>query len=105
GSYGGCIRTLKPGGRYLTGNPRLSVMIRSALTNRLTDKTASFAFARETHEELLSLKSMIEGGRITSIVDQVFPMHESAEAHRMVETEQRRGAIVILIDDEGSEGA
>ena len=28
--YGACIRALRPGGRYLSGNPRLAVMVRSA---------------------------------------------------------------------------
>ena len=46
-SYAACIRALNPNGRYLSGNPRLSVMLRSVLTTRLTDKTASFAFARD----------------------------------------------------------
>jgi NADPH:quinone reductase-like Zn-dependent oxidoreductase len=97
-SYGACIRTLNPGGRYLVGNPRLSVMLRSFFTTRFTDKTARFAFAGETKAALRTLKEMIEDGRIKSIVDRVYPMHQAAEAHRRVETEQRLGAVVIAID-------
>ena len=98
-SYTACVRALNPGGRYLSGNPRLSFMLRSVLTTRLTGKTAGFAFARETKEELTALKEMIEDGRIRSIVDRVYPMEQAAEAHRRVETEQRRGAVVIAIGD------
>lgn len=98
-SYSGCIALLKPKGRYLSGNPRLSVMLRSFLTTRFTDKTASFAFARETKKELLALKKMIEDGKIHSIVDTVLPMQQAAEAHTRVETEQRVGAVVIGFDD------
>ncbi len=96
-SYSDCIRSLKPNGRYLCGNPRLSVMLRSVLTNWLSDKSASFAFARETEEELLALKAMIEEGSVRSIVDRVLPMEEVSEAHYLVETEQRIGAIVLEI--------
>ena len=96
-SYSDCIRCLKPKGRYLCGNPRLSVMLRSVLTNWFSDKFASFAFARETAEELLALKAMIEDGSVRSIVDRVLPMEQAGEAHRLVETEQRVGAIVIEI--------
>jgi len=99
--FSGCIRALNPGGRYLSGNPRLSVMFRSVWTNRFTDKSASFAFARETKEELLALKEMIEARKIESIVDRIYPMEQAAEAHRRVETEQRIGAIVIAIGDRG----
>jgi NADPH:quinone reductase-like Zn-dependent oxidoreductase len=96
-SYGACIRALNPNGRYLSGNPRLSVMLRSVLTTRLTDKTASFAFAAESREELLALKEMIETGTVISIVDKVYPMEQAIDAHRRVETEQRLGAVVIEI--------
>ncbi len=96
-SYADCIRALNPNGRYLSGNPRLSVMVRSVFTTRFTNKTARFAFAGETKEDLLNLKEMIEDRRIKSIVDRVYPMEQASDAHRRVETEQRLGAIVIAI--------
>lgn len=96
-SYSACISMLEPNGRYLSGNPRLSLMLRSVLTTWFTNKTVRFAFARESKEELLALKKMIEDGDIVSIVDRVLPMEQAVEAHRLVETEQRSGAIVIAI--------
>ncbi len=102
--YRACIDLLNAGGRYLCGNPRLAVMWRSMLTTRFTDRTATCAFARETVEELTALRDMIENGEISSIVDRVLPMHQAADAHRLVETEQRVGAVVIAIDD-GDAGA
>ena len=98
-SYSTCINALNPNGRYLSGNPRLSVMLRSVFTTRFTNKTASFAFARETKEELLTLKLMIEEGKTRSIVDRVYSMQQAAEAHHRVETEERVGAVVIAIGD------
>lgn len=102
GSYSDRIRVLRPGGRYLTGNPRLSVMLRSPITTRFSDKTASFAFARETREELAALREMIEAGKIRPIVDRVLPMEQAVEAHRLVESEERLGAIVISVNNGGS---
>jgi NADPH:quinone reductase-like Zn-dependent oxidoreductase len=96
-SYTSCIRILNPNGRYLSGNPRISVMVRSMFTTWLTSKTARFAFAGETKADLLTLKEMIEDGRIKSIVDRVYPMEQASEAHRRVETEQRLGAVVIAV--------
>ncbi|EAQ99478.1 NAD(P)-dependent alcohol dehydrogenase [Congregibacter litoralis] len=98
-SYSASIRALKPNGRYLTANPRFSVMLRATITSRFSDKTVKFAFARESKEELMSLKQMIEDGKIRSIVDRTYPMDQAAEAHRRVETEQRLGAVVIVIGD------
>lgn len=96
-SYAACIAALKPGGRYLMGNPRLWDMLKSVLTPLLTDKTVTFTFARETQEELLALKTMTEEGKIRPIVDRVYPMEQVAEAHRRVEAEQRLGIIVIAM--------
>ena len=99
-SYGACIRRLNTNGRYLTGNPTLSFMLRSVFTTWFSEKTVRFAFARESEEELLALKAMIEAGDIGSIVEKVYPMEQIAEAHRRVETEERLGALVIAIGDQ-----
>ena len=94
-SYSKCINALNPKGRYLMANPRLSNMLRAILTSMFTNKKAIFAFARETEEELLALKKMIEEGRIKSTVDKVYSFEQAIEAHRRVETEQRLGTVVI----------
>lgn len=63
-SYSKCIKSHKPGGRYLIGNPRVSDMLRSFFTSKFTSQTASFAFAEGKEQELLELKTMIEAGTI-----------------------------------------
>jgi NADPH:quinone reductase-like Zn-dependent oxidoreductase len=98
-SYTACVKTLNPNGRYLMANPRISDMIRSIFTTRFTNKTVRLAFAGETEEELTELKKMSEEGELSPIVHKVFPMDQAADAHRMVEAEQRLGAIVITIGD------
>ncbi|RZV34819.1 MAG: NAD(P)-dependent alcohol dehydrogenase [Chromatiales bacterium] len=98
-SYSGCVRLLNPNGRYLTGNPTFSFMLRSVFTTWFSDKTVLFRFARESEEELLSLKAMIEAGEIGSIVEKVYPMEQAAEAHRRVDTEERLGALVVAIGE------
>ena len=96
-SFSDCMRELKENGRYCTGNPRFLVMLRCLWTSRFTDKTASFAFARESLEELEALRTMIEAGQVRSIVEEVVPMEQVADAHRRVENETRLGAIVISL--------
>ena len=98
-SYSNCIKLLKPGGRYLIGNPRLSDMLRSVFTSKFTSQTSSFTFAGEREEELFELKQMIEAGTIKSIVDKVYSPEQAAEAHRRVETEQRLGVVVINMEN------
>jgi NADPH:quinone reductase-like Zn-dependent oxidoreductase len=97
-SYSNCVNSLNSKGRYLMGNPRISDMLRSVVTSKLTNKTAIFAFAGEKEEELLELKEMVEAGKIKSIIDRNYPPEQAAEAHRRVETEQRLGIVVISMD-------
>jgi len=104
-SYAACIKALHPDGRYLSGNPRLSVMLRSVFTTWFTKRTARFAFARETKAELSALKEMVERGNVRSIVDRIYPMEQAAAAHQRVETEQRRGAVVIAMSGYGDESS
>ncbi|MDE8604806.1 NAD(P)-dependent alcohol dehydrogenase [Marinomonas sp. RSW2] len=94
-SYSAWVNMLKPNGRYLLANPRLSDMLRSIMTSKFTDKKATFIFAGEKEEELLTLKKMIEEGTIKSIVDKTYSYEQAADAHRRVESEQRLGAVIV----------
>jgi len=96
--YGACVRCLKPGGRYLLGNPRLSDMLRSGLTSTFTDKDVIFAFAGETIEELEALADMLGRGELEVPIDRILPLDKAPEAHRRVETEERVGAVVLSHD-------
>jgi NADPH:quinone reductase-like Zn-dependent oxidoreductase len=97
-SYSECVKVLNPKGRYLMANPRMSDMLRSVLTSKLTDKTSIFVFAGEKEEELLALKEMIEERKIKSIIDKIYPLEQASEAHLRVETEQRLGTVVISME-------
>ena len=96
-SFDGCIKMLNSNGRYIIGNPRMSDMIRCVITTKTTDKTARFAFAKETVEELETLKTMLAAGQITPVIDKLLPMESASEAHHLVETEKRLGAIVLTM--------
>jgi NADPH:quinone reductase-like Zn-dependent oxidoreductase len=96
-SYSGCVERLKDGGRFLMANPRLSLMFRSVLTTRLSNKSVLFAFAGEKRRELVALKKMVEANQIRSIIDTVYPPEQANEAHYRVETENRIGSVVIAM--------
>lgn len=95
--YARTVAVLKPDGRYLSGNPRISTMLRCVATTRFSGRTARFRFAPENRDGLHSLARLVEAGRIGSIVDSVYPLAEAAEAHRRVDAERRVGAIVLEI--------
>lgn len=104
-SYSACIRALRPKGRYLAGNPGLTLMARSVVTNLRSDKRVDFAFADETRAGLDALREMVERGEIKPIVDTVYPLSAAATAHERVEREERVGAIVLSLDAEEGRAA
>ncbi len=93
--FAGCMRVLKPGGRYLIANPRLSDLARTILPSRYEDRKSFAAFAGETQAELEALRDLIEAGHIRPVVDRVYSLPDAAEAHRRVETEERLGSVVL----------
>ena len=99
--YSSCMRALKPDGRYATANPTMTKMLRSFLTNRIGSRKSIFSFARETREELDELASMAADGRIRPVIDRILPPEKAPEAHRLVETEQRVGMVVISLLAQG----
>lgn len=92
-----CLKVLNPAGRYLTANPSLYKMLASPLLEILTGKSISFAFAKETVDELLILKSLLEQNIIKPVIDKVFVMEEAQSAHHRVESEQRLGSVILKI--------
>jgi NADPH:quinone reductase-like Zn-dependent oxidoreductase len=101
-SYGACIGALNAKGRYLSGNPRFTVMLRCPFTTWFSDKTAKFAFAKESVQELIDLREMIESGTLKPIVDKIYPLEDAATAHSRVEAEQRTGAVVLSLEASAS---
>ena len=93
--YSRSIKTLPPKGRYFTAIARVLGMIHSFATSMFTSRSASFAFAGETSEELTALKAKIEDGKIIPIIDRVFPIENAIEAHQRVESEQRLGGVIL----------
>ena len=53
--------------------------------------------ASPKREDLLALKELIEEGTISPVVDRVYPLADTADAMRYLETMQARGKIVISV--------
>ena len=94
-SFSGSIRSLNQNGRYLIANPELSQMVRGRWTSMTSSKKVIFGAANGKTEDLIFLKELIEAGKIKSVIDRRYPLEQTAEAHRYVETGHKKGNVVI----------
>jgi NADPH:quinone reductase-like Zn-dependent oxidoreductase len=102
-SYSRCKASLTKKGTYLTTLPTASVLFHMLWTAKGAGKKAVFAAtgirpAVERNKDIRFLRSLIEEGKIKSVIDRRYSLDETAEAHRYVETGRKKGNVVITID-------
>ena len=97
-SFSGCISSLKKNGFYLIANPKLSLIIRGKWTSMTSSKKVITGLPKQRTEDLIFLKELIEAGKVKSVIDRRYPLEQTAEAHRYVETGDKKGNVIITVE-------
>jgi NADPH:quinone reductase-like Zn-dependent oxidoreductase len=96
-SFGRCRGSLEPHGIFLPTDGLANLMW-ALVTPRLGGKKVVFQIPpRQTKEDVLFLKQLIEAGKYRPVIDRRYPLTNVVEATRYVETEQKTGNVVLTV--------
>jgi NADPH:quinone reductase-like Zn-dependent oxidoreductase len=90
--------SLEPGGLYLPTDGFENLVL-AMWTPRFESRKVVFQIPpRQTKQDVLFLKEIIEAGKFRPVIDRTYPLEDVVEATRYVETEQKTGNVVLTIN-------
>ena len=95
-------RALSQGGIYVIvggGLPQIfQAMLLAPLLSRIGSKKTCFFVANINQKDLVSLKGLLEAGKIVPVIDRRYPLSDAAEALRYLEERHAQGKIVLTVE-------
>jgi NADPH:quinone reductase-like Zn-dependent oxidoreductase len=89
--------SLKSGGYYLATDGFRNLIL-AMWTPRFGDKKVIFQIPpKQTRQDVMFLKGLIEAGKYRAVIDRCYPLEDVIEATRYVETERKKGNVVLTI--------
>ncbi len=98
-SFSACKKALLPKGVYMTTVPTLTIIKDILWTMLWGSKKAKFTTAglKQNKDNLNFVQSLAEAGHLKAVLDRCYPLDDIVEAYRYVDTERKRGNVLISV--------
>jgi NADPH:quinone reductase-like Zn-dependent oxidoreductase len=95
-----CRRALTPRGTYISngGGSGMSRVFKAFFLSLFVRRQGRPYISTPKREDLMILKELLEGGKITPVLDRTFPLSDVPDALRYLEKGHAKGKIVITMD-------
>jgi NADPH:quinone reductase-like Zn-dependent oxidoreductase len=99
-SFPHSAKSITQNGTYLLANPLGSQLVRGPWTRMTSSKQVIMQAASPTIADLVTLRELIEEGKIRTVIDRTYPLEQIVEAHRYVEKGGKLGNVVVTVGHE-----
>jgi len=97
-SFSKVKNSLTAKGRYLLASFKMHHVWSMLMTAFSKGKKAKCVLSMESQADLINARQLVEDGVIKAIIDRTYPLEETAEAHRYMESGNRAGHVVVTLE-------